>query len=63
MYTVLNDDGIPWTPAYVLNYRPQSSKRIDFIIGGQNEEKVDHAIIVELKQMETAEKTRLDMES
>ena len=39
---------------------PQTSKRIDFIVSGQNEEGIDTAIIIELKQWESAQLTGKD---
>lgn len=39
---------------------PSSSKRIDFIISGTNEAHKDIAVIVELKQWSSAEKTEMD---
>lgn len=50
-----NDVGI--AIEYVI---PSSSKRIDFIISGLNHEQKDVAVVVELKQWATAEKTEMD---
>ena len=61
MNTVLTDYEIPLDAGITIEMQiPQTSKRIDFIITGKNNSKKDHAVIVELKQWETAEKTRLD---
>jgi DUF2075 family protein len=61
MDRVLTDDGIPADSSIAIEYGiPQSSKRIDFIIAGQNKDKVDSVVIVELKQWETLKKTRKD---
>lgn len=61
MNTVLTDYEIPLDAGITIEMQiPQTSKRIDFIITGKNSSKKDHAVIVELKQWETAEKTRLD---
>jgi len=61
MNTVLTDYEIPQDAGITIEMQiPQTSKRIDFIITGKNESKRDHAVIVELKQWESAEKTRLD---
>lgn len=61
MNTVLTDNEIPIDTGITVEMQiPQSSKRIDFIITGKNGTGHDHAVIVELKQWETAEKTRLD---
>jgi DUF2075 family protein len=61
METLLQDELIPQDCGVMIEYQiPQTSKRIDFIITGQNEERNDHAIIVELKQWETAGLTEKD---
>ena len=61
MNTVLTDYEIPLDAGVTIEMQiPQTSKRIDFIITGKNKSKKDHAVIVELKQWETAEKTGLD---
>ncbi|MDP4252245.1 MAG: DUF2075 domain-containing protein [Bacteroidota bacterium] len=61
MNNVLQDPRIPEDAHISIEYRiPQTSKRIDFIITGQNEKNQDHAVIIELKQWETAELTEKD---
>ena len=61
MNTVLTDYEIPLDAGITIEMQiPQTSKRIDFIITGKNKSRKDHAVIVELKQWETAEKTSLD---
>lgn len=51
MYKVLNDREIPSDAGIAIEYNiPHTSKRIDFIISGYNEEKKPSVIIVELKQ-------------
>lgn len=51
MRDVINTHEIPDEVGISVEYTiPQSSKRIDFIITGQNEKEVPHVIIVELKQ-------------
>lgn len=51
MRDVLNDDGIPADSGVTIEYQiPQTSKRIDFILTGQNEAHADHAVLIELKQ-------------
>jgi DUF2075 family protein len=61
MNTVLADYDIPLDAGITIEMQiPQTSKRIDFIITGKNKSKRDHAVIIELKQWETAEKTHLD---
>src|SRR5665213_1409127 len=61
MNNVLQDPIIPEDCNISIEYRiPQTNKRIDFIITGQNENKQDHALLIELKQWETAELTNKD---
>lgn len=61
MNNVLQDPIIPDDCNISIEYRiPQTNKRIDFIITGQNENKQDHALLIELKQWETAELTNKD---
>ena len=61
MNLVLADNEIPDDAGVTIELQiPQTSKRIDFIITGQNKERRDHAVIVELKQWETAEITAMD---
>lgn len=51
MNNVLLDDEIPDNAGITIEYQtPQTSKRIDFIITGQNNENKDHAVLIELKQ-------------
>ena len=61
MNNVLQDTQIPEDCNISIEYKiPQTSNRIDFIITGQNESNQDHALIIELKQWETAEFTEKD---
>jgi DUF2075 family protein len=61
MYKVVNDPAIPDDATIIIEYRlPLSAKRIDFMIAGVNEQGIDSAVIVELKQWESAEKTDMD---
>lgn len=61
MGAVLDDDEIPNDAGVSIEYSiPQTSKRIDFILTGQNHEKKDQVVIVELKQWESAELTDKD---
>jgi DUF2075 family protein len=61
MRNVLDDPEIPQDAQISIECQvPNTSKRIDFIITGQNAEKRDCAIIIELKQWETATKTTMD---
>ena len=55
MNTVLSDLEIPNDSGITIEFQiPQTSKRIDFIITGTNEENIEHAILVELKQWSSA---------
>ena len=61
MRNVLDDTAIPGDAKISIECQvPNTSKRIDFIITGQNETRRDCAVIVELKQWETATATELD---
>lgn len=61
MNNVLNDPEIPNDSGISIECQiPQSSKRIDFIITGTNATYQEHAIIIELKQWSSAEKTEKD---
>lgn len=51
MYKVLNDETIPGNSGIAIEYNiPQTSKRVDFIISGYNENKNPNVVIIELKQ-------------
>ena len=57
MYKVLNDNDIPDNSGVAIEFTiPTSSKRIDFILTGQNDDKNDSVVIIELKQWESVEK-------
>ena len=61
MRNVLDDPDIPNDAQISIECQvPNTSKRIDFIITGQNADKRDCAIIIELKQWETATQTTMD---
>lgn len=61
MNLVLADRDIPEDAGITIEMQiPQTSKRIDFIISGRDHSLSDHAVIVELKQWESAEKTPMD---
>ena len=61
MSRVLSDQNIPHDCGVAIEYGlPQTSKRVDFILTGRNENNIDHAIIIELKQWESAQKTEKD---
>ena len=58
MSNILDDSDIPDDAGVSIEYMlPRSSKRIDFIVTGLNEEKINSMIIVELKQWQEVEKT------
>lgn len=58
---VLDDDEIPDDAQVSIEFTiPQSAKRIDVIVSGQDEHHREAAIIIELKQWETVEKTGKD---
>ncbi|HNP49473.1 MAG TPA: DUF2075 domain-containing protein [Bacteroidia bacterium] len=61
MNTVLQDREIPEDAGISIETKiPQTSKRIDFIITGQDKEKKDHVVIIELKQWSSAVLTEMD---
>ena len=61
MYDVLNDDEIPNTSGVTIEFHiPQTSKRIDFILTGQNQDNIDHAVLIELKQWSDAKLSEKD---
>lgn len=56
MSNVMQDDEIPSDASVAIEFNiPNTSKRVDFLIGGNDGEQ-DHVVIVELKQWEEAEK-------
>ncbi|AOW10536.1 DUF2075 domain-containing protein [Flavobacterium gilvum] len=58
MNNVLNDAEIPNDAGVIIEYQiPQTSKRIDFILTGQDEYEKTYAILIELKQWSEAEIT------
>lgn len=61
MRNIVEDSEIPDDAGIAIEYViPATSKRIDFIITGLNNEERDTAILIELKQWQKAEKTNLD---
>jgi DUF2075 family protein/DNA replication protein DnaC len=61
MGAVIDDEEIPNDAGVSIEYSiPQTSKRIDFIITGQDQAKNDQVVIIELKQWESAELTDKD---
>jgi len=61
MNNILTDTAIPGNAGVSIEYRiPLTSNRIDFILTGQNKDKTDTAIIVELKQWGDVKRTSKD---
>ncbi len=61
MNNILEDDDIPDNTGVAIEYKvPQTSKRIDFILTGTNNQNRSTAIIVELKQWSDAKLTDKD---
>lgn len=61
MARVLHDNDIPDSAGVAIEYKiPQTSKRIDFIVTGLDEDRSSKAIIVELKQWSQAKLTDKD---
>ena len=61
MHNVLLDSGIPDDSGVAIEYRiPMTSKRIDFILTGQDGNSRESAVIVELKQWSEASVTPMD---
>ena len=56
MYKVLNIDEIPSDCGIAIEYNiPLTSKRVDFIISGYNQQKEPNAIVIELKQWDAVD--------
>jgi hypothetical protein len=61
MYKVLLGDDIPAGAGVAIEYTiPLTSKRVDFILSGKNDEQQDTAVIVELKQWSNVETSTKD---
>ena len=61
MGDVIDDDQFPSDTGISIEcHIPNSSKRIDFVISGKDEEDRDQAVIVELKQWEVVSRTEMD---
>jgi hypothetical protein len=61
MERVISDNEIPSDAGIAIEYHiPQSSKRIDFIITGKDTNRGESAVLIELKQWQTAEITDKD---
>lgn len=57
MYKVLEEKSIPDDSVIAIEYRiPNSNKRVDFIISGEDELRRESAVIIELKQWQKLEK-------
>ena len=53
MYITLNDSAIPSDAGVAIEYNiPQTSKRVDFLISGYDDNNKGNVIIIELKQWE-----------
>lgn len=51
MYKVMNDDEIPYDAGIAIEYNiPQTSKRVDFLISGYDNDERSNVVIIELKQ-------------
>lgn len=56
MYRVMEDKDIPEESMVATEYRiPNSNKRVDFIVSGQDETGRESVVVIELKQWQTAE--------
>lgn len=57
MYKVMEDKRIPDDSKIAIEYRiPNSNKRVDFIVCGEDDNKRESAVIIELKQWQQLEK-------
>src|ERR1700712_4188650 len=58
---VLADDAIPQSAGIAIEYTiPQTGKRVDVIVCGQDDQNLEYLVIVELKQWSHAERTEKD---
>lgn len=61
MYIILKDENIPGDAGVAIEYRvPQTSKRIDFILTGEDASNKEQVMIIELKQWEESQLTEKD---
>lgn len=61
MHKILADSELPGDCGVAIEYRvPQTSKRVDFIFSGKNAQNQSSAVIIELKQWQSAKKTTQD---
>lgn len=57
MYMVLNDDDIPSASGISIEYNlPNTSKRIDFLVSGYDDDDRENVVIIELKQWNSLKK-------
>lgn len=57
MYKVLNDDGIPRNSGIAIEYNlPNTAKRVDFLVSGNDAKRTANVVIIELKQWEKLNK-------
>ncbi len=62
MRNVIDDKGIPDDSNVAIEYQiPRTSKRVDFIIAGSDDQNRNNVVIIELKQWEKAEKVADEM--
>ena len=61
MLTVINDDALPDDAGVSIEYAiPLTSRRVDFILTGKDQDRQDTAVIIELKQWSKVSKTDKD---
>ena len=61
MDRVMRDSGIPDNAGIAIEYKiPSSSRRIDFIITGRDDNQKSYAVLIELKQWEKQKLTEMD---
>jgi uncharacterized protein len=61
MFHILDDPKIPVDSGVAIEYRiPQTSKRIDFLLTGQDENNIEQVILIELKQWSKVQLTEKD---
>lgn len=57
MYKVMDSDSIPDDVDVAIEYRiPNSNKRVDFIVAGEGENGEENAVVIELKQWQSAQR-------
>lgn len=61
MHRILSDPQIPADSGIAIEYKlPQTSKRVDLIVSGYDDQNRESAVIIELKQWSEAQKTDMD---